>query len=358
MTLIQPWQLLLTALAGWINRHQHDVIAYLREENRILREKLGKKRILLTDDQRRRLAIKGKVLGLKALQEVATLVTPETIMAWHRKLVAQKYDGSQKRSPGRPRVKTQISELVVKMAKENPTWGYTRILGALANLGHEVGRGTVANILKEHGLEPAPLRGRQTPWKTFLQAHWDSLAAVDLFTIEVWATHGLVRYFVLFFIELSTRRVHVAGLTPNPQAHWIQQVARNVTAVDEGFLVGKSYLILDRDTIYTQAFRDYLKREGLKLLRLPPRSPNLNAFAERFVRSIKEGCLDKMIFFGERALQRAITEFLAHYHQERNHQGLENRLIDPESGVGQPDGEVHCRERLGGLLKYYHRQAA
>jgi len=196
------------------------------------------------------------------------------------------------------------------------------------------------------------------PCSTFLKSHWDCIAAADLCTVEVWSRAGLTRYYVLFFIKLSNRPVHVAGITEYPHGEWIQQVGRNVSDAFDGFLLDVRYLILDRDGIFTAEFRSFLKREGVKAVRLPPRSPNLNAHAERFVRTIKEGCLDRMIFFGENSLPNAINEFLRHYHHERNHQGLGNRLIDPQEEVGAADGSVECRERLGGLLRYYYRRAA
>ena len=358
MSGFQPWQLLLVTLAGWINRHQQDVIAYLQEENRVLKSKFRGRRIRFTDDERRRLAVKGKILGRKLLGEVASIVTPDTILAWHRKLIANKYDSSNKRGPGRPRVKDEIPKLTVRMAQENPSWGYTTIRGRLFNLGHEVARETIRNILKEHGIVPAPERRKRPPWSTFLKAHWDSIAAADFFTVEIWTLAGLTRYHVLFFIKLSNRRVHVAGIAEYPYAAWMQQIGRNVTDAFGGFLLNIRYVILDRDPLYTDAFRSLLKSAGVKSVRLPPRSPNLNAYAERFVRTIKEGCLDQMIFFGERSLRNAIREFVKHYHQERNHQGLDNRIIDPQEEVGMTDGPVVCRERLGGLLRYYRRDAA
>lgn len=358
MNILHSWQLLLVTLAGWINRQQHDVIAYIQEENRVLKTKLKGKRIRFTDDERRRLAVKGKVLGRKVLRQVASIVTPATILAWHRKLIAQKWDYSSRRGPGQPRVAETISKLTVRMAKENREWGLTTIMGALANLGHVVSRGTVSNILKEHGIGPAPERSKGMSWSTFLRAHWDSMAATDLFTVEVWSRLGLIRYYVLFFMKLSSRRVHIAGITLQPHGGWIKQIARNVTDPIDGFLLGIRYLIMDRDTIFTAEFRNYLKQEGVKAVRLPPRSPNLNAYAERFVRSIKESCLNRMIFFGEASLRRAIKEFLEFYHRERNHQGLSNRLIDPSEEVGVTEGSIACRQRLGGMLRYYYRQAA
>ena len=186
-----------------MNQHQRDVIDYLEEENRVLREQLGNKRLRLNDDQRRRLAIKAKKLGGRVLQELKTLVTPETLLAWHRKLIARKYDGSRRRGPGRPRVPDEIHQLVVRMATENGDGGYRRIQGALANLGHEVARGSIANILKERGLEPVPERNRKTTWKEFLGQHREVMVAADFFTVEAWTRRGLTRFLVLFLIDLS-----------------------------------------------------------------------------------------------------------------------------------------------------------
>jgi putative transposase len=182
-SVLQPWQLLLLIFAGWINLHQQEVPEYLRIENQVLKEKLGKKRILLADDQRRRLDVKGKVLGRKALQEIATIVTPDTILRWHRELVALKWNCSERRRKvGRPPVAKEIIILLLRMARENPTWGYDRIQGALANLGHKISDSTVANTLREHGIEPAPERKHHTTWHAFLKAHWKVLAAIDFTT--------------------------------------------------------------------------------------------------------------------------------------------------------------------------------
>jgi len=346
---------LLVMLAGWINRQQLDVIDYLKEENRVLREKLGNKRILLNDDQRRRLASKGKILGRRLLSEVCNIVTPDTILRWHRELIARKYDGSAQRKAGRPRVVAVIRELAVRMALENERWGYMRIRGALANLGHRVSKSTVRRILKEHGIEPAPERRKHMPWKKFLKAHWGSIVAADFFTIEIWTRVGLVRYLVFFVIDLSTREVEIVGIAPIPDGLWMRQMARNLIDGFDGFLREKKFLIHDRDPLYTKEFRELLEKAGIRSVRLPPRCPNLNAYAERFVLSIKSECLNRMIFFGERHLRHAIDEFMAHYHMERNHQGLENRLIVADSDGSQlARGRIECRERLGGLLSYYH----
>lgn len=251
-----------------------------------------------------------------------------------------------------------ISALIVRMATENPSWGYTRIQGALANLGHRVGRGTVANVLMRNGIEPAPQRGKRSSWATFLKSHWEVLAAADFLSVEVWTGKGLVTHYLLFVINLADRLVHIAGITTNPTENWMLQVGRNMTDAIDGALSAKRYLILDRDTKYSAAFRKVVGESGTAVIRLPPRSPNLNAFAERFVRSIKEECLNRVIFVGQDSLRHAVAEYVAHYHGERNHQGLGNRLLVPIKRIGSPSGSVRRRERLGGMLNYYDRRAA
>ena len=354
---LQPFHLLLIAVAGWLNREQQVVIDYLIEENRVIKEQLERRRLQLNDEQRMRLAVKAKVLGRQALDELETLVTPDTLLAWHRKLIAQKWTYAKK-GPGRPRVAQEITDLILRMARDNTSWGYDRIQGALANLGHVIAPNTVKNILKRHGIEPAPDRQKRTSWKAFLKAHWDVMAATDFFTVEVWTPRGLLTYYVLFVMQLKTRSVHIAGVTTSPNGAYMKQVARNLTDVSDGFLVNSRYLIMDRDTKYTEDFRDFLDREGVKAVRCPVRAPNCNAFAERFVRSIKEECLDRMILFGEASLRRALTEYVAHYHAERNHQGVDNRLLEPLDASIAANEAVYRHERLGGILNYYYRKAA
>ena len=351
-------QFLLLTYAGWANRRQQAAIDYLLEENRVLREQLGGRRLRLTDDQRRRLAAKGKLLGRAALRTFAGIVTPDTILRWYRQLIARKYDGSNRRGPGRPRTRRDIAELVITMAKDNPRWGYTRIRGAMRNLGHTLSRSTIKRILKEAGIDPAPERGGKTPWKTFLKAHWDALAAVDFFTVEVLTLFGLIRHHVLFVIELSSRKIEIAGITTHPTGAWMMQVGRNLTDVVDGFLRDKRYVILDRDPVFTDAYRNLLNDSGVKTVSLPAKSPNLNAFAERFVLSINSECLDRMVLLGEGHLRAAVQDFTEHYHVERNHQGLDNELITPAKEDLVGTGSVQCRERQGGMLKYYYRDAA
>jgi putative transposase len=353
-------QLLLAMLVGWIQRHQQQVITYLHEENRVLKAQLRGQRLHLTDTERRSLAALAHPLGRRRLKEIASIATPDTLLRWYHRLIAQKFDGSRhRRQLGRPRVAEEIEQLVVRMAEENPAWGYRRIQGALANVGLYIDTITVRNILRRHHLEPAPQRRKAgMSWDQFLKLHWEVLAATDFFTVEVATWRGLVTYYVLFVMELSTRRVHIAGITSHPTDLFMTQCARQLTDPVDGFLLGKRYLLHDRDEKFVHGFDRMLRASGVEPVVLPPRSPNLNAHCERFVRSIRQEALHQMIVIGETSLRSVIQPYVTHYHHERNHQGLANRLIASEPGVGCQSGLVVRRERLGGLLTYYYRETA
>jgi transposase InsO family protein len=228
----------------------------------------------------------------------------------------------------------------------------------LSNIGYEIGRTTIKRILSDHGIEPAPERGKYTRWSTFLKAHWGAIAGIDFFTVEVLNFRGLVRYFVLFVIDLKTRRVEIAGLVAQPEGRWMKQMARNLTDVRDGFLADGYYVIHDRDPLFTTEFRAILRGGGVTPVKLPAKSPDLNAYAERFVRSIRDECLNRVVPLGERHLRELLREFVDHYHMERNHQGLDNQLINPVANVVSLDRQVKKRQRLGGVLNYYYREAA
>lgn len=352
------WLRLLAYVTGSVDQELLLQNEYLAAENRILRAQLPS-RLRLSNPERSTLGEIGKRMGRKLLREVACVAKPDTILAWYRKLIAQKFDGSKLRQyPGRPRIDEKVEALVVRMARENTGWGYDRIVGALANLGHTLSDQAVGNILRRHGIAPAPKRSRTTSWRDFISAHMDVLAGTDFFTVEVLTWRGLVTYYVLFFLHLESRRVSVAGITRHPGEEWMQQMARNATQDSWGPLNRCRYVLHDRDTKFCASFRSILAAGGVKTIQLPARSPNLNAFAERWVRSAKDECLSKLILFGERPLSRALAEFSAHYHCERNHQGKGNELLFPKAGdkTNQRD-TVACRHRLGGLLKYYGRAA-
>ncbi len=348
-----PLHVIVAALFGWLQREQRDVIEFLREENRVLKAQLHGRRLRLNDDERRRLAV-GHRLGRRILAEVATIVTPDTILSWHRELIARKWTYVRSRA-GRPGVQEEIRRLAVRMANENPSWGYTRIQGALKNLGHRVARSTVAKILKEQGIPPS--RERPVTWRTFLRAHWRALLAADFFTTEVWTARGLVTYYTVFVIELHSRRVQVLGSTSHPDEAFVIQTMRQLANHVDGVLRGDRMLICDRDRKWSYAVERFLAAAGVRVIRTPFLAPNCNAHAERFVRSIREERLDRVIPLGERHLRRTLADFVAHYHGERNHQGLGNELIDhpPPMRAGGP---IRRRERVGGLLSYYYQTAA
>ena len=258
---LNPWQLYIGILVGWVKRQQQEAIDYLRTENQVLKEKLSKNRILLNDDQRRRLAVKGKILGRKRLYEVGTLFTPDTILRWHRLLIARKWDYSKRRKmkPGRPPLSEHVRKLVLRIARENQSWGYDRIAGAVQNVGHAICDESVGNILKHNGIEPAPSRKRKpSSWKTFIQADWEVLAAVDFTTIEIWTPGGLVTYYLLFVMELKTRRLHLAACTPTLGDAYMKQIARNLTDPFDGFLKESKYILMNRDDNFSSAFRTIL----------------------------------------------------------------------------------------------------
>src|SRR5215471_6628518 len=292
---LMDWKHLLAYITGTVDQALLLRNEYLVTENRMLHHQI-KGRIRLSDSERTTLAEIGQQLGKQALAEVATIVKPDTILGWHRRLVAQKFDGStQRKAPGRPKVDPELEALIVRMAQENRSWGYDRIVGALANLGLTVSDQTVGNVLKRHGIAPAPERKTMTTWKEFIRTHMDVLVATDFFTAEVWTLGGLVTYYVLFFLRLGTRKVHVAGMTPHPDERWMVQVARNVTMEAWGFLSPGQYLIHDRDGKFCPAFQQMIDAAGGTRVPLPPRSPNLNTYAERWVRSVKEEALARMI---------------------------------------------------------------
>jgi hypothetical protein len=350
----RTWTVFLVMLAGWINRHQQDMIEYLKAENAILKNRIGKKRIILSDQQRRTLAVLARKISYKALSEICSVFSPDTLMKWHRELIAKKYDGSKCRKHGRPQISEELRNHIIKMAKKNRGWGYTRIQGQLKYLGYKVCPKTIANILKKEGLEPQPDRQRKTTWAEFIKCHWKSLSAIDFFTTEVYTLKGLTRYMVLVAIDYSTRKVEIAGIIEQAHGDWLKQIAKNLTDPFGGFLKKKKYVVHDRDPLYTDAFINILKAGGVKAIKSMPMAPNFSPFVERFIRSIKAECLDRMLIFGEAHLRYCISEYMKHYHQERPHQSLGNEIIEPPP---KGRGRIICRERLGGLLKFYRRAA-
>jgi hypothetical protein len=234
---LNPFSFLLVTVAGWMSGHQQEVIAYLVEENRVLREQIGNRRLKFNDHERRQLAAKAKKLARKTLGEVATIVAPETLLTWHRKLIARKY--VERRRPGRSPTRQEIAALAVRMAEENRSWGYRRIQGALANLGHDLAHNTIRNILKRHGIEPSPERSRKTTWKEFLQRHWDQIMATDLFMMDPSNRSRLARLVILAFMKRSTLREDIAGTACRTHRLSMTQIARKATDDMEGWCKGK-----------------------------------------------------------------------------------------------------------------------
>ena len=289
------WTRILAYVTGTVDQELLARNEYLAAENRILKAQLNG-RLRLSDAERGVLGEIGHRLGRKVLADIATVAQPDTILGWYRKLIARKFDGSKaRRYPGRPRIKREVEELILRMASENRDWGYDRIAGALGNLGYEISDQTVGNVLRRHGLPPAPERKRTTTWAAFIRTHLALLAGTDFFTAEVLTLRGLVTYYVLFFIHLESRRVDIAGLTVHPDEAWMKQIARNATMEDCGALRDCRYLLHDRDTKFTRSFRAILVSGRVKPLALPARSPNLNAYAERWVRSVKDPRRDRRL---------------------------------------------------------------
>jgi putative transposase len=347
----------ITLVKGHI---EHELLLrneYLAAENEILRSRL-EGRLILTKVEKVRLARIGNEIGRRGLKDIGCIVTPDTILRWYRELVAKKFDGSkQRKSPGRSRTEAEIEELVCRLASENPRWGYTRIRGELWKLKVRLGETVIKDILNRNGIPSSPKRAQAVRWKDFIKDHMHNTAATDFFTVEALTPQALVTYYVLFFLHHATRRVHLAGITTNPDERWMKQVARNETMEATGFLNEMKYVIHDRDGKCCPAFDGILKSAGKEPVKLPARSPNLNAYAERWILSCKSECTRPILVIGEEGVWQAVLEYIAHHHLERPHQGLGNEV---PAGPGQETpatGPVECRERLGGLLKSHYRAA-
>ena len=279
-------------------------------------------------------------------------MTPQTLLRWHRELVRRKW-AQPRRSPGRPRVDDRVRQLVLRLARENPRWGYPRIAGELLKLGLRVSPSTVRRLLLGAGLRPAPRRAGPG-WRDFLGQQAASMLACDFFTVE---TISLRRFYVLFFIELGSRRVQLAGCTTNPSGAWVIQQARNLSFT--GVFERMRFLIHDRDSKFSGAFDEGFRSEGITVIYTPIRAPQANAYAERFVRTVRAECLDWLLILGRRHLESVLRIYIAHYNRERPHRGL--ALLPPETGDvgGLPTAEkIDRRDRLGGLIHEYHRAAA
>ena len=341
---------------------------YLRLENKVLKSRLPG-RIRFTDDERRSLVDAALAMGRKLMEIVVNIVKPTTILAWQRRLERAKWDYSErrKRKPGRPRTSGNVEELICQIAREN-VWGYKKIQGELKKLGIEISKTTVANILRRNGLPPSPDHQGLT-WREFLSRHADVFLCADLLTQEIWTLKGLQRAFVFFVLHLRTRRILFVHATFSPNAEWLKQQARHVLWECDEYGVKPRFFLHDNDRCYSEGFDILLKNTGLEPVRTPYEAPNANAVAERWIRSLREECLNHLIIFGLDRLQYVLDKYKDFFNQHRPHQGIGNCI--PEQ-VGHPmgdkaqdvdsnsvhTGDIRCHEFLGGLLKSYIRRAA
>ena len=321
----------------------------LRHQLDVLRRQVERPRLRSSD--RAFLAAASRLLPPR--RRHGLLVTPQTLLRWHRELVRRRWTFSR-RGPGRPPIDAEKRELVLRLARENPRWGYQRIAGELSKLGLSVSPSTVRRLLARAGLGPAPRRSGPS-WREFLRAQAASIVACDFFTVE---TAFLRRYYVLFFIELQSRRVHLAGSSAHPNGRWVAQQARNLSF--SGALGDVSFLIHDRDSKFVAAFDEVFRSEGIRVILTPPRAPQANAYAERFVRTVRTECLDWLLILGPRQLDRVLRVFVEHYNRERPHRALGRCPPVQSLPTLRPSlgGAVKRRDRLGGLVHEYYRAAA
>lgn len=293
------------------------------------------------------------------MRDIGCIVTPDTILRWYRELIAKKFDGSKRRkSPGRPRTEAEVEDLVCRLASENPRWGYTRIRGELRKLMIRLSETVIKEILERNGVPSSPKRRQEVRWAEFIKDHMHNTAATDFFTVEALTPQALVTYYVLFFLHHGSRRVHLAGITTNPDERWMKQMAWNETMAGIGAMDEMKYVIHDRDGKFCPAFDGMLKSVGKEPVKLPAQSPNLNAYAERWILSCKSECTRRILVVGEEGVWRAVREYIAHHHLERPHQGLGNEVPAGPGEAAPATGRIQCRKRLGGLLKSYYRIAS
>jgi putative transposase len=330
---------------------QIEVLA-LRHQLRVLERQVHRPRFQPAD--RLLLSALSRLLPRPAWRTFLT--SPETLLRWHRELVGWKWALYARRPPrGRPGQSPERQELIVRLARENPRWGYRRIQGELLKLGCRCSHGTVRNVLRQHGLLPAPRRGQRS-WREFVRQHAEQMLAVDFFTVEtVW----LQRLHVLFFLEIGSRCVHLAGCTASPTSAWVAQQARQLAWLLQDGKIQARFLLRDRDSKFTAGFDEVFRSEGVEVIRLPYRSPRANSFAERWVGTARREVLDHLLIFGPRHLEYVLREFVQHYEEARPHQGLGQRTPRQQAPTAASEtGPVLRQDRLGGVLHEYFRQAA
>jgi len=347
----------LVVLRRRSEREKEVEILMLRHQLQVLQRQVARPQ--LTQGDRALLAAFSRVLPRQAWKR-SSFVTPATLLRWHRELVARRWTYPHRRA-GRPATPVEVRELVVRLARENPAWGYRRIQGELVGLGIKLAASTVWTILKEAGIEPAPKR-LEPSWAEFLRQQAASILECDFLTVD---TLFLKRFYILFFIELGSRRVHLAGITTNPDGRWVSQQARNLLMQldDEG--VRPQFLVRDRDSKFTREFDEVFSSEGIRVIKAPVRAPKARAHAERWVGSVRRECLDRLLILGRRQLRHVLATYTSHYNEHRPHRALGQQ---PPLGQPPPSGEravadvldfgrVRRRELLGGLIHEYQRAA-
>jgi putative transposase len=327
-------------------------ILILRHQVAVLQRQVKAPRLSWAD--RAVLAALARMLPGSQLRRLRLIVSPRTLLRWHADLVRRHW-ACPRRGPGRPRTAVSVRALVLEMARDNPGWGYRRIHGELAGLGHKLAPSTVWQILKDAGIDPAPGRSGQS-WRAFLDAQAKMILAADFFHVD---TVLLRRLYVLFFIEHGTRRVHLGGITAHPTGEWVTQQARNMLMNLGDHADGLKFLIRDRDTKFTAAFDAVLTAAGVRIIKTPVRAPRANAIAERWISSARRECLDRMLITGERHLRLVLSEYVEHYNVHRPHRTL---CQSPPAGrerppIMDPDVRVLRRDRLGGLIREYAQVA-
>jgi len=290
---------------------------------------------------------------ISELRESIRIIRPETVLKWHRELVQRKWTFKHQSSSGRPNIDAKIETLILRLAREND-WGYGKIVGELRKLGYVVSAQTIANILKKHHIPPLPERTPSLSWNNLMTHYKNQLLACDFFTVETLFLHTI---YVLFFIELGTRRVHFAGCTSQPNQIWVTQQARQFLWEQESPNLPYRFLIHDRDTKFPATFDSVFEAEDIQIIKTPIQAPNANAYAERWIRSVREECLDKLIIINEKHLTQVMNEYVDYYNTARPHQGIQQQIPISPTTVDK-SGPVRCRNILGGIIHDYYRDTA